>query len=156
MLRQMEYDADHYEIHLSGSDTFEQTTQRIHVLSGSLEKSYKEMRSIWNINKNLPDDLSSFLLWQLSRVPEAQIQKLQNTIGLEPTRPFGTHPSNGDRIRNARQMACPGVFELELPASILFGHFEALSKQVTRLHYEDDLGMPMELTKLRPVASFSG
>ena len=38
-----------------------------------------------------------------------------------------------------------------LPAAALFSNFEVLAKQVTQLHYEDDLGIPLGLAKLSPV-----
>jgi hypothetical protein len=77
--------------------------------------------------------------------------QLEDTMGLEPTGVFDTHPSNGDRIRRARQAANPGAFDLDAPASVLFSNFEVPSKQVTLLHYEDDLGLPMEMAILVPV-----
>jgi len=45
----------------------------------------------------------------------------------------------------------PGGFDLEAPATALFSNFELLSKQVTLLHYEDDLGIPLVMAKLKPV-----
>lgn len=77
-------------------------------------------------------------------------------MGLEPSGPFDTHPSNGDRIRRARQAAEPGVFHLELPARCLFSDFEVISRQVTLLHYNDDLALPLELAHLVPVSAESG
>jgi hypothetical protein len=72
-------------------------------------------------------------------------------MGLEPTGLFDTHPSNGDRIRLARQMGEPGVFHVEAPAACLFSNFEVVAKQVTLLHYADDLGLPLPMARLFPV-----
>jgi hypothetical protein len=36
---------------------------------------------------------------------------------------------------------------LNRPASALFSNFEVLSKQVSVLHYSDDLGLPLSLSK---------
>jgi hypothetical protein len=76
-------------------------------------------------------------------------------MGLEPTGLFDTHPSNGDRIRRARQANEPGIFHLDTPASALFTNFDVVAKQVTLLHYSDDLGLPLEMAKLTPVATAS-
>ncbi len=72
-------------------------------------------------------------------------------MGLEPTGLFHTHPSNGDRIRRARQAQEPGVFGLDTPASVLFSNFEVLAKQVSLLHYSDDLGLPVEMARFYSV-----
>jgi hypothetical protein len=63
---------------------------------------------------------------------------------------FDTHPSKGDRIRRARRAAQPGVCHLEGPASSLFASFAVPAKQVTLLHYQDDLGIPAIAAKLVP------
>src|SRR5260221_3295 len=56
MLRQIEYDADSYEIKLPGSEAFETTNRRIHVLNLILERSYKNIRSSWNMKHHFPED----------------------------------------------------------------------------------------------------
>ncbi len=45
----------------------------------------------------------------------------------------------------------PGVFHLELPASVLFPYFDVVAKQVTQLHYAEDLGIFFDEGNLRPV-----
>src|SRR5439155_11397734 len=47
MLRQMEYDADRCEISIAGSEAFESTLRRLHILGHLLAKSYKDMRVSW-------------------------------------------------------------------------------------------------------------
>jgi len=64
---------------------------------------------------------------------------------------FHTHPSHGDRIRRARLAQEPGVFHLDAPASVLFSNFDVLAKQVTLLHYSDDLGLPVGMAKFYSV-----
>ena len=150
MLRQMEYDADRYEIKLAGSEVFEATTRKMHVLGHSLEMAYKNMRVSWNQNRALPEDFPAFLLRTDSTVPAAQRQRLEDTMGLGATGAFDTHPSQGDRIRRARQAAEPGLFHLDGPARALFANFEIPARQVTLLHYEDDLGIPIIAAKLVP------
>ena len=151
MLRQMEYDADSYEIKLAGSGTFEVTMRRFHVLGATLERTYKDMRTSWNLNKRLPDNFPAYFMNCAATMPEIERTRLEDTMGLEPSGLFDTHPSNGDRIRRARQAGESGVFHLDGPATALFSSFEVPSKQVTTLHYQDDLGLPLELTLLVPV-----
>jgi hypothetical protein len=153
MLRQMEYDADRYEIKVAGSAAFESATRRMHVLGISLKNSYKTMRVAFNLNHELPENFPAWLIRQDAELPASDKVKAEDTMGLDPTGLFDTHPSNGDRIRCARQAGEPGVFQLEAPATVLFSNFDVVARQVTMLHYEDDLGIPLNTVKLRPLES---
>lgn len=151
MLRQMEYDADSYEIKLAGSEAFETTMRRFHVLGATLDQAHKDMRTSWNLNKRLPDNFPAYFTQCSERMHPGMRTQLEDTMGLEPSGFFDTHPSNGDRIRKARQAGEPGIFHLDAPARDLFSCFEVAAKQVTLLHYQDDLGVPLEMTILTPV-----
>lgn len=151
LLRQMEYDADGYEIKLAGSATFETSVKRLRVLAEALGRSYKDMRTTWNKSRRLPDDFPAFLLQQETALPPALRTRIEDTVGLATTGLFDTHPSDGDRIRRARQAGEPGMFHLDQPATVLFANFDAVAKQVTLLHYTDDIGLYCELTDLQPV-----
>lgn len=152
LLRQMEYNADSYEIRVAGSAAFESTARRLASLSAAAEKAYKEMRATWNLNRKLPDNFSAFLTHQESRLPPKLRENIQDTLGLARTGVFHTHPSPGDRIRRARQAGEPGIFHLDYPASVLFTKFDVVSRQITHLHYTDDLGLRFDPGNLRPVA----
>jgi Zn-dependent protease with chaperone function len=151
LLRQMEYDADSYEIKVAGSAAFESTARRLATLHKAAEKAYKEMRATWNLNRKLPDNFSGFLTQQESRLPPKLRENIQDTLGLSRTRIFSTHPSPGGRIRCARQACEQGVFHLDYPASVLFTKFDVVSRQITHLHYTDDLGLRFDPSNLRPV-----
>lgn len=151
MLRQMEYDADSYEIKLAGSEAFESASRRLHVLSALLNRTYKGMRPAWNINRRLPDNFPAYLLRHDAELRPEQRAQLEDTMGLEGSGLFDTHPSWGDRIRRARQANEPGVFHLSVPATMLFANFEVPAKQVTVLHYTEDLGIPQPLIEFVPV-----
>lgn len=143
MLRQMEYDADSYEIKLAGSENFEAATRRIHVLSAVTSRAYQGMKAQWNQKHQLPRDFSDWVLQHDAKLPGEVRAKLEDTLGLDPTGLMDTHPSSGDRIRRARLAAEPGVFTVEIPARRLFSNFDAVSRQVSALHYTDDLGIPV-------------
>jgi hypothetical protein len=113
------------------------------------------MRTTWNLSRKLPEDFPAYLVAQHAKLPPAFCQRMQDTLGLARTGLFDTHPSDGDRIRRARQADDAGVFHLELPATALFSHFDIVSKQVTHLHYEDDLGLAFDASNLRPVEGVS-
>src|ERR1043166_4319370 len=151
LLRQMEYAADSCEIKLAGSEPFEQTIKRLATLGEAAGKSYKEMVASWNMNRRLPDNFPAYLVRREMAIPHLQREKIEDTVGLARTGVFDSHPSDGDRIRRARQAGEPGVFDLELPATTLFANFEAVAKQVTLLHYTDDVGLDCDASTLRPV-----
>jgi len=152
LLRQMEYDADSYEIKVAGSAAFESTARRLATLEAAAEKAYKEMRATWNLNRRLPDNFAAFLCHHESRLPAKLRENIQDTLGLARTGIFHSHPSAGDRIRRARQAGEPGVFHLDYPASVLFTKFDVVSRQITHLHYTDDLGLMFDPVNLRPVS----
>jgi len=85
-------------------------------------------------------------------LPPKLRENIQDTLGLARTGIFHSHPSAGDRIRRARQAGEPGVFHLDYPASVLFTKFDIVSRQITHLHYTDDLGLMFDPVNLRPVA----
>jgi Zn-dependent protease with chaperone function len=151
LLRQMEYDADSYEIQIAGSAGYESAARRLAELGAGLAAAYKEMRTTWNLSRRLPDDFPAYLVFQTSKLAPAKRERIQDTLGLKRTGLFDTHPSDGDRIRCARRAGEPGVFDLELPASVLFSNFGVIAKQVTHLHYADDLRIRVDGGNLRPV-----
>jgi Zn-dependent protease with chaperone function len=151
LLRQMEYDADSYAIKVAGSGAMEAATRRMAELGEALGRSYKEMRTTWNLNRRLPEDFPAYLVVQHAKLAPVVCQRMQDRLGLARTGLFDTHPSDGDRIRRARQDGDAGVFHLELPAAVLFSHFDIVSKQVTHLHYTEELGLAFDAANLRPV-----
>ncbi len=152
LLRQMEYDADTHEIKVAGSAAFESTARRLRVLGAGLGNAYKEMRTTWNLSRRLPDNLPAYLVHHEAHLPPLLRQSIDNRLGLARTGWFDTHPSDADRIRRARRADDPGVFQLDVPANVLFANIEVVSKQVTQLHYADDLNIPLDATTLRPVS----
>jgi len=141
MSRQMEYDADLHEIRLSGSEVFERTTQKLATLGMALERCYKLMRGQWNRSKQLPDSVPTALRLAHEQLPATLIEKTHGELGLMRSGAFATHPSPAERIRQARLEAAPGIFHDERPATDLFENFVIPARQVTLLHYRDDLDL---------------
>ena len=151
MLRQMEYDADRYEIRLAGSEAFESTAKRLNVLGAALGNTYRHIQKEWKESQCLPENLPAALMRQEAALQHSAKTEIEDTVGLGKTGIFDSHPSDGDRIRQARIAGEPGIFKLDAPAKAIFSNFDVLAKQVTHLHYEDDLGIPLEKAKLSPV-----
>jgi hypothetical protein len=103
----------------------------------------------------LPDNFCAYLAQHDEKLRPEKRTQLEDTLGLDASGVFDTHPSWGDRIRCARRANEPGMFFLERPATELFTNFEVPAKQVTFLHYTDDMGIPEPLINLVPVRSAS-
>jgi Zn-dependent protease with chaperone function len=156
LLRQMEYDADRYEIKLAGSQAFESTARKMAALGKVLAVSYNQLKNTWQTSKRLPDNFPAFMILQYSKLAPAQKAQIEDTLGLSKTGLFDTHPSDGDRIRCARRADQAGIFRLDLPAAGLFSNFEIAARQVTQVHYADDLGIDFDPAKLTPVPAAMG
>lgn len=151
MLRQMEYDADAYEIKVAGSDCFEQTMRKLATLEAAWNHTRKDLAASWKKDKTLPDNLPEVIRSSHALLPATVLQKIDDALGLHRTGLFDSHPSPADRIRQARKAADPGVFHDDRPASSLFVSFEHPSRFVTLLHYTDDIGIPINENMLTRV-----
>jgi len=149
LLRQMEFDADSYEAKVAGSEVAERTIIKFNLLGEALKRTYKEIRSAWNTSRKLPDNFPAFFAFQASLLPQPVRTKIADTVGLSRTGLFGTHPSDGDRIRSVRRAGEPGIFHLDQPASVLFSNFEAVAKQITLQHYNEEQGLNCDASNLR-------
>jgi Zn-dependent protease with chaperone function len=143
MMRQMEYDADAYEIKVAGSDCFECTMRKLATLEAAWVETRKQLNASWKKSRTLPDNLPELIRSSHVRLPEPVLQKINDTLGLRRSGLFDSHPSPADRIRQARKAADPGIFHDDGPASSLFASFEHPSRFVTLLHYTDDIGIPI-------------
>jgi Zn-dependent protease with chaperone function len=160
LLRQMEYDADSYEITLAGSAAFKATTRRLATLREALINANKEASATWYLGRHLPDNFPAYLLYHESRIPVAIRQAAEAKLARTKTGPFDSHPSDGDRMRRARETNEPGIFGEDKPATALFAHYDLVAREVTYFHYVEELGLDLDLggANLRPtpVAPSSG
>jgi Zn-dependent protease with chaperone function len=143
MLRQMEYDADAYQIQLVGTETFETTHRKLATLDAAMGQTYKFIKTQWKKSRQLPDNMSELLRQTHENLPPGILQKIDDTLGFRRTGIFDTHPSPADRIRKARMAGVPGIFHNDRPASSLFASFEHPARFVTLLHYTDNIGIPI-------------
>jgi Zn-dependent protease with chaperone function len=151
LMRQMEFDADRYEIEIAGSQGFEETMRRLRVLRRAVRRSYDALGASWQQHRAIPDDFPAFILQQEAQLPLALRARLERSPDDGPTKLMASHPSDADRVERARRVKAPGVIRTEGPASGLFGNFEVVSRQVTHLHYTEDLGIPAIPGLLAPV-----
>jgi hypothetical protein len=63
MSRQMEFDADSYQIKVGGSEAFESAMAKLELYSVATQAAYKQMRSVWNLSHELRRHASHPALW---------------------------------------------------------------------------------------------
>ena len=135
MLRQMEYDADRYEIELAGTDTFISTSEKLPVLSVALMQALDDARNGWRA-KRLPDDLPALVSHHDALLAGSDRERLLEHQRQEKTGALDTHPSMRDRVAAATRLARKGLFRSDAPSSTLFRDFAASSRAVTLQYYE--------------------
>lgn len=150
VLREMEYDADRYEARFGGSDCFEATTLKMARLAAGIEQTYSQLSAAQGDGK-LVEDVPGLVVLNESRLSESVSRQIDEHLRTAATGWFDTHPTDKDRIANARAEAAEGVFRLEAPASALFTDFVAQCKATTWEFYRDVLGRAVDREGLRPV-----
>jgi Zn-dependent protease with chaperone function len=148
--RQMEFDADHYEIELVGSETFAKTTGEITMIGFSYGRAMETLGSL--IRKAvLIDDLPRMAQMCRTQMTAQDKQKLWKSINEETTGLFDTHPCSRQRIAAAEKIASPGLFTVEVPARELFSNYDALCRNVTQDFYRNAVGRLIDPSELESV-----
>lgn len=152
MLREMEFDADRYEARLAGSETFEQTHDRIVELSFAYRMSLEDIGTFWDEGR-LADDIARYVSYKLTEFTEDEINKLHDMDDEQKTGLFDTHPASRDRIASAYRENSAGIitFSDKLPAEFLFRNFNRMSQQTSFEFYREHLGDEVKKDSLFPV-----
>lgn len=151
LLRQMEYDADRYEARLAGSKTFEQTARQLQYLGIATQAAYSDLREFYR-DGQLGDDLPRLIQHRSNKLPNEIKKQIDNSLVTQKTGWLDTHPSDHDRIVSAYKEDSDGIFQVELPSSVLFSNFEHQSKATTLEFYREQFGKQFDKNALRPVA----
>ena len=133
MLREMEFDADRYEARLAGSRTFESTARQLAMLNFANQKAQRDLASFYREGR-LGNDLPRLIASNASQFDSKLRKKINDYVDEQTTGHFDTHPSDSERIANARQEQTEGIFTVARPASELFHNFPHTSK-ITTLDY---------------------
>jgi hypothetical protein len=146
-MRQMEFDADRYEIALAGSAGFAGTARKLAVLNYATELAFGELHEAWREGR-LGDDLPQLIASKAGALPEETRAALEQHALAARTGLFDTHPSDQQRVSRAEKAALPGVFDLDAPAFVVFADFAGICRQMTLEYYEDAIGPEVRDTTL--------
>ena len=155
MSREMEFNADLCQVRTIGTRTFASTMWRMRQLTVAHQMSLRDIASFYAEGR-LPDNMIALSEANTSFVTPKVKKKLRRMMVEEKTGLFDSHPSDRDRIQAANTDGSPGFFRPgslsnNLPASILFSHFEEISRFETTRFYERALNQPIKPRMLHPV-----
>lgn len=151
LLRQMEYDADRYEILLAGSDTFAATLTQISAINIAYQNAFNDLYQSFTENK-LVNDIPNLTRTCLEKLPKDIDAQIKESINNQKTGKFDTHPSDLNRIQNAHRKNARGIFHLVEPATRLFTNFDSVSQEVTGLFYLGRFGPGYKSKKMLSIA----
>ncbi len=147
--REQEFDADRHETRFSGSSEFANTFGRLGELSvgrsraiGDLQSSFRERR--------LVDDFFELAQHHADSMTPDERHSMRESRLAEKTGRFDTHPSDADRIASAELEDAPGVFQFDVPASVLFRDFAATCRTETLNFYQEQVGDEIAASQLVP------
>jgi Zn-dependent protease with chaperone function len=140
MMRQKEFDADRYEVRLSGSECFERTSRRMVELVGAGPRAMDEVRRRYQRSKELPDNFPAVVAEMARRVTPEEREDLRRRMEAQETRLFSSHPSTAARVKAARRLAEPGLYTDERPAAGLFSDFDGACRKASYAFYKSILG----------------
>ena len=150
LMRQMEFDADRYEIRLAGTDAFVETSRRLRHLDLATQAAFADLREFYREGR-LGDDLPQLIVARVQQIPPKLANALEQSVATATTGWLDTHPADKDRIEKAYEEKAPGVFVVEMPASVLLSDFSSQSKATTWEYYREMFGPALERSKLRPI-----
>ncbi|MCA9262460.1 MAG: M48 family metallopeptidase [Planctomycetales bacterium] len=150
LLRQMEFDADRYEIRFAGSDAFESTSRRLREIGLAYQASQSDLRRFYQEGK-LGDNLPKLIESRLEELTPEIRAKVREMGDESRTGWFDTHPADVERIASARREQAAGIFHVRRPASELFSNYESLCKNVTWDFFREYFGDRLKPADLHSV-----
>ena len=150
LMRQMEYDADSYEIQLAGTECFTDTFAKLRRLGLAYQQAIAECQQFY-VDGKLVDNLPELVSINCNLLPDELIKAMNARSDAEKGHWFDTHPTDQERIAAARRMNSPGIFKLHAPAESLFNSAAQLSKDVTKGFFADVFGKEFKESMLASV-----
>lgn len=152
MTRQMEFDADAFEIQLAGSRAFRETVHELRLGNTASQLALHRLQAVWEDDK-LPDDLPRWHAHHRAAMPDDLRQKVIDGIAEDAGSLFDSHPRDAERVAAAEAAAADGSFAVEGAATLLFDDLDHLRERATASYYSAVLGRQFDREQLVPVAS---
>jgi hypothetical protein len=150
MLRQMEFDADHYETQLAGSEAFARTAESLRLLGVGWQRAVGIQQESFSAGR-LVNDLPGFVALETRRLPVEVGHAIGKALAESKTGWFDTHPCDADRVRAAEKAGTSGVLSGEGPATEMFDDFSSLTQQATAAYYQHECAIDLKGVQLLPL-----
>lgn len=147
MMKQMEYDADRYEVRLAGFSSFDTTMREMFSLGVAHQMAMDNLGNQWR-EKRLADNFPHLVLANRKEGVRKIAPQLETYLRNEKPERFGTHPTARQRTARAMREKGVGVFTSDLPATVLFYDFDTLSRKVSFTYYRKMLGNQIDARNL--------
>jgi Zn-dependent protease with chaperone function len=150
MMRQMEYDADRYEVRLAGFSSFDLCMRELFSLGAAYTMAMGNLQEQWK-ERRLVDNFPRLVLANRIREVQRIAVQIDRQIAQEPELPFSTHPTARRRTARALREKGVGVFSSDLPAGALFANLEALERRTSLAFYKELVGNQVRPQDLLPM-----
>lgn len=152
MLRQMEYDADRYEVQMSGVAAFEQAFNVLGELGTVYPRALEATRRVYQRDKTVPNNFPAVLADHARRMTPEDRTEVAKQMLKAPGGAMSTHPSPSKRVAAAKAFGHEGLYSDEAPAAQLFGDFNAACTKASYHLFRQLLGPELEMAKFVSVA----
>ena len=155
MLRQMEYDADQYEVCIAGNRGFRATHRSIVLLDLANQAAFSSLEDAWK-DRRLADNLPRLVVAQHERIPKDLQERYLAERSQGKGNLFDTHPPDDRRLDAASRKPMAGVFDIDVPATALFRDFDAVARRATVDYYREALEEEITEKNLLSVEEITG
>jgi Zn-dependent protease with chaperone function len=161
MMRQMEFDADRHGLSLVGANWFQNSSERLDILSWAYTIANDDLGNAWQEGR-LADNLPKLINIRAGQLTPKKKQELINSLRKSKQKElFDTHPSTTERIAHAHKYDSPplfcldlgnhhlenfnkiarandagGIYRASIPSGILLRDLDAFCKSETLYYYE--------------------
>jgi len=154
-IRLMEFDADRNAVRLSGSEAFESSLSKLHLLDIAVKEAFSQLQMRKKSeDTSLPNDFVLFVssimkqtsAEDTSKTKEAALKKLMGIPDKNPT--------DHERIVKVNSLLVKAVPQSDTLASTLFANFKETTKTTSSHLYREVLGLQFGKDSLVPIDKF--
>ena len=147
MLRQMEYDADRYEVQLSGIAAFERAFEVLGELGTVYPRALESTRRVYQRDKTVPSNFPAVLVDHARRLTPEERAEVRKQMLEAPGGFLSTYPSPTSRVAAAKALGHEGLYTDDGPAAHLFGDFDAACTKASYHLFRQLLGPDLEMAR---------
>jgi Zn-dependent protease with chaperone function len=155
LMRQMEYDADHYELEVAGARNFRETFLLMRLMNAGAQMTGNHLTQLWKDGK-LVDNVPLLTKRLVANLPGEAVQQLRDGLDTDKTvAPWhSTHPSDQERIARSANREDPGALLGDDPAPTLFTDFDPIAQRLTLIDYKERFNLDVKPEALVPTESY--